>query len=46
MGIAHVEVSNYKKEVVDKYIDGFFKTYAPEHVDKYWLCGVLRSFSP
>lgn len=34
-----------KKEAFDKYIDGFFKTYAPERRDKYWLCSVLRRAS-
>lgn len=46
IGIAHGWGSQLeKKEAFDKYIDGFFKTYAPERRDKYWLCSVLRRAS-
>lgn len=45
IGIAQVELRNYKKAVFDKYIGSFCKTYAPEHADRYWLCSVLRRAS-
>lgn len=40
--LIEIGIIRQKKKASDKYIDGFFKIHAPELVDRYWPCSVLR----